>query len=86
MNLPKNKNTCVCNTVENYLLMRKSQGKNERKTVSSSTISRWLKQILEIEGIGTGSFNGRSTPAAASIWADVSGLIFYEFYKKDILD
>ena len=67
--------------------MRKSQGKNERKTVSSSTISRWLKQILEIEGIiDTGSFNGHSTPAAASIWADVSGLIFYEFYKKDILD
>ena len=72
--------------------MRKSWGVNEpqvlvsfvkpKKTLFSSTMSRWLKQILEVESIDTGSFKGHSTRAAASTWADVPWLTFHKFYKK----
>ena len=36
------------------------------KAMSSSTVSRWLKQIVEIAGIDTVIFKGHSTPAPSS--------------------
>ena len=69
--------------------------------MSSSTVSRWLKQILEMPGIDINIFKGYSTRAASSAKADISGVsvscimkqghwsrvsTFQNYYKKDLLD
>ena len=107
----EDKKLCPCNTLESYLTRRKSWGVKEpqvlvsftkpHKPVCSSTVSRWLKQILGLAGIDTSIFKGHSTRSASSSKAEVSGAsvsdimkqghwsrtsTFQRFYKKEILD
>ena len=44
------------------------------KPVASSTIARWIKQILEASGVSMGEFSAHSTRGAASTAAALSGL------------
>ena len=44
------------------------------KPVASSTIARWIKQILEASGVSLGEFSVHSTRGAASTAAALSGL------------
>ena len=52
------------------------------KAMSSSPVSRWLKQILEMTGIDINIYKGYSTRAASSAKADISGVSFSRIMKQ----
>ena len=89
---PVKKSLCVSNTLHNYLIRRKAWGGNEtqvlvsftklHKAVSSSTVSRWLKQALEKAGIYIEIFKRHSTLAVSSTKADVSGVFVSDILKQ----
>ena len=71
------------------------------KAVTSSTVSRWLKEGLAVAGIDARMFKGHSTRTASSTKSDVTGVsvcdiikqgqrsnksTFQKFYKKEIID
>jgi len=79
-------NMCVVKCLDEYLLRSKkwrTENKdqlllghtNPHKEVSSSTISRWIKDTLELSGVTKlGSFSGHSTRSASTSKAEMSGL------------
>ena len=84
---------CVVNCLDEYLLRSKGWRNghknqlllshiNPHKEVSSSTISRWLRETLDLSGVtNLGEFGGHSTRSASTSKAEISGLSV-----KDILD
>lgn len=106
----ENRNLCVVKTIEQYLERTKSIRGDENKlfisfnkphrAVTRSTISRWIKRVLQEAGIDTEIFKAHSTRAASSSHArDASVNIdhilstagwsncktFHKFYSKPIL-
>jgi len=52
------------------------------KAVSTSTISRWLVEILGLSGIDTSTFTGHSTRAASTSKAKILGVPTKEILKR----
>lgn len=70
------------------------------KAICSSTISRWLKEILTLAGIDSSILKGYPTRSPSTFKAEVSGVLmsdimmqghwpkgftFYKFYRKEKL-
>ena len=85
---------CVVKCRDEYLLRSKEwrtenkkqlllSHKNPHREVSSSTISRWIKETLELSGVTElGSFSGHSTRSASTSKADLSGLAVSEILNR----
>lgn len=81
---PENARLCVASTLETYLertrLLRDSETKlfisfkKPFKTVSSQTLSRWIKNTLNISGIDTNIFSAYSTRHASTSTAKREGV------------
>lgn len=103
----ENEKLCVVNTLKHYI----KQTQNLRKTdslfisyktydkVSSSTIARWLKNVLYLSGIDTSVFSAHSYRGAATSQAYISGMslsdiiktanwsnanTFFRFYNREV--
>ena len=87
-------NLCVVAVLEEYLKRTQSWRSNASKTqlllsyvkphveVQSSTISRWLKEILKEAGIDIKIFRGHSTRSASSSKAGLAGISTDEILKR----
>ena len=79
------KDLCVVTTIDEYI-NRTEKWRGENKTqlllsfiepheeVSSSTVSRWIKETLKLSGIDINTFKGHSTRSASSSKAGSAGL------------
>ena len=86
-------NLCVCNHIDLYLDRTSSWRTKEKKQfllsyinphngVSSSTVSRWIVEMLSLSGIDTDMFKGHSTRSASSSKASVQGVPLQEILKR----
>lgn len=98
---------CVINTLAFYIKTTSKIRKTERllmsfktyKEVSTSSIARWLKEVLKLSGINTGIFSAHSYRGASTSCAFSSGVslkdilttanwtnakTFYKFYNRDL--
>ena len=85
---------CVCATLDTYILKHESWETQKsqvlvsfvkpHKAVTSSTVSRWLKESLAIVEIDTRMFKGHSTHATSTTKVDVTGALFVIKWKKNI--
>ena len=83
---------CVCYTIDAYLERTRNWRKGEsqlllshiapHKRVSTDTVSRWIKQILNLAGIDTTVFKAHSTRAAAVSKAHQEGISVSEIMKN----
>ena len=85
---------CVVKCLDEYILRSKewrTESKkqlllshiNPHREVSSSTISRWIKETLELSGVTElGSFSGHSTRSASTSKADLSGLAVSDILNR----
>lgn len=106
------KNLCIASCLFDYINFTKNIRENENKlflslnkshkAISSQTISRWLKEVLQASGINIELFKGHSTRSAATSKANNLGvsidlirktagwtsgsLTFAKFYNKPISD
>ena len=97
---------CVVNTLQSYIKRTKDLRKSDRLLIShrlffqvtSSTIARWLKEVLSLSGIDTSvfsahSYRGASTSKVFSLGLLLSDImktanwtctkIFFRFYHRD---
>ena len=91
-NFPGESKLCVCKAIDSYLERRNVWGVEEsqflvshikpHKPVSPSTVSRWLGQVLAMTGINTEVFKVRSTRAASSSKAEVTGVSLTDIIKQ----
>ena len=89
---PENQNLCVYRTLEIYLLKSETwrNGKTllllsyikPHKPVATSTVSRWLLDMLKQAGIDTKNFKGHSTRAATSSKAREIGIPSKKILKR----
>ena len=80
---PLDQDICVTSTLESYIeRSRQWRGSKTQlllshikphKEVSSSTVSRWLKDTIALAGIDTNVFKGHSSRSAASAGAGLAG-------------
>ena len=83
---------CVCATLDTYILKHESWETQKsqvlvsfmepHKAVTSSTVSRWLKESLTIIEIDTRMFKGHSTHATSTTKVDVTGASVCDRMKK----
>ena len=85
---------CVVKCLDEYLLRSKewrTENKkqlllshiNPHREVSSSTISRWIKETSELSGVTElGSFSGHSTRSASTSKAELSGLAVSDILNR----
>jgi len=88
----ENQNLCVFTTLESYLERSKSWRKTEtqlllsfispHKAESTSTISRWIVEVLKLSGIDTDSFKAHSTRSAVASKAKKLGISTKEIIKR----
>ena len=101
-----NEKLCVVNTLKSYIKRTKNLRKSDRLFIShrlytqvtSSTIARWLKEVLNLSGIDTSlfsahSYRGASTSKAFSLGLSLSDIMktanwtcaktFFRFYHRD---
>ena len=108
-NFPGDKKLCVCKAVDSYLERNNAWGVGESqflvshikpyKSVSPSTVFRWLGQVLAMVGINTEVFKAHSIRSASSSKTELTGFslidiikqghwsqtsIFQKFYRKSI--
>ena len=106
---PKNSKLCIFATLNEYLKRRASLT-NEHKLIityrrphkpaSTSTIARWLKDILRLSGVDTNQFKAHSYRGASSSYANKMAVsvqdilkmgqwsqesTWTKFYKKEIM-
>ncbi|CAC5383917.1 unnamed protein product [Mytilus coruscus] len=101
-----NQKLCVVNTLKSYIERTKNSRKSDSLLISyklhtqvtSSTIARWLKEVLSLSGIDTSVFTAHSYRGASTSKAYSSGLslsdvlktanwtnakTFFRFYNRD---
>ena len=108
---PHEEKLCVCRAIDSYMKRRLAWGVKEtqllvshispHQPVCSSTVSRWLVQLLSMAGVNTEMFKGHSTRSASTSKAEAIGVsltdvikqghwsnssTFAKFYKKNIAD
>ena len=104
-----NKKLCVVHTMNYYIKQTEKFRKSNQllvsyktfKEVSSSTIARWLKEVLHLAGIDTSifkahSYRSASTSAAFSCGISLNDVLntanwtnantFYRFYNRETRD
>ena len=86
---------CVITTLAHYLSRTETWRSNKTKTqlllsyinphdeVESSTVSRWLKDILKKTGIDVNTFKGHSTWSASSSKAGLARISTDEILKRE---
>ena len=85
-------NMCVCHHIDLYLTRsapwRKGQGQlllshiNPHNAVTTSTVSRWVVEVLKLSGVDTETFKGHSTRSASSSKASIQGVPLKEILKR----
>ena len=105
------KKLCVCETIDAYIARRKKWNVsdsqllvshiNPHKAVSSSTVSRWACQLLNLVGVDTDTLTAHSTRSASTSKASKKGVsladvlkqghwsqasTFQKFYHKEPID
>ena len=111
---PPDASLCVASYLKRYIDVTSSKRNNSssrnilfisyikpHKAVKTSSISRWLKNVLRLSGIDTSQFSAHSTRSASSTLAANCGVsisdimkvadwsragTFKKFYKRPILD
>lgn len=101
-----NKNLCPIHTLNSYIENTKNIRKSNQllisyktlKAVSTSTIARWLKEVLYLSGVDTSIFKAHSYRSASTSTAYSRGIslsdilstanwtnarTFYKFYNRD---
>ena len=88
----ENSNLCVCHHIDLYMERSKSwRSENDQlllsfikphKPVTSSTVSRWIIEVLSLAGIDTETFKGYSTRSASSSRAATQGVPLKEILKR----
>ena len=83
---------CVCTTIDAYLERSKGWRKDNKQLllahiephapVATSSVSRWIKQGLELANIDTSIFSGHATRSASSTKAKLSGLSVSDILKR----
>ena len=86
------KNLCVCNCIDSYLLRTKDRrGENSQLLLSyvkpflpvkTSTVSRWLTNVLSLSGINISVYAGHSTRSASTSKAKLGGVPVKEIMKR----
>ena len=82
----------MCDCIDEYLDRSKSWRNGEfqlllssirpHKAVSTSTVSRWITDILKLSGVDTSVFSGHSTRSASSSKAKSCGVPVKEILKR----
>ena len=103
------KGICPVCTIKRYIEMTKEKRKSEKLLVSfktyemvtSSTIARWLKEVLQLSGIDVSNFKAHSFRGATTSAAYMAGVTlqdilqtanwgsaktFHKFYHRDVVD
>lgn len=88
----ENEKLCVCSTLDTYLKRTESRRKGENqlllgivaphKKVVTSTVSRWVKDVIQLSGIDVTIFKAHSTRTAASSKASSIGISVTEILKR----
>ena len=83
---------CVCRTIDQYLDRTNSRRNRHSqlllalvkpfKPVSTSTVSRWLVDMLSLAGIDTQTFKAHSTRSASVSKANTLGVSLTEIIKR----
>ena len=111
---PPDTSQCVASYLKKYIDVTSSKGNNSssrnilfisyikpHKAIKTSSISRWLKDVLRLSGTDTSQFSSHSTRSASSTFAANCGVsisdimkvadwsragTFKKFYQRPILD